>query len=126
VAGRGSALFTKPIAINFGSASSDLEPMMISIVNQQIVPQLEIARGMYIRIEGNTDNVGDEATNQALSERRAQAIVEYLISRGVPKNRVTARGMGSMNPVASNRTAEGRARNRRTDVLFIRESGAAR
>jgi outer membrane protein OmpA-like peptidoglycan-associated protein/ABC-type nitrate/sulfonate/bicarbonate transport system substrate-binding protein len=123
VASRGTALFTKPIAINFGSASSELEPMMISIVNQQIVPQLEIARGMYVRVEGNTDNVGDEAANQTLSERRAQAIVEYLISRGVPKNRVTARGMGSSNPVASNRTAEGRARNRRTDVLFIREPG---
>jgi outer membrane protein OmpA-like peptidoglycan-associated protein/ABC-type nitrate/sulfonate/bicarbonate transport system substrate-binding protein len=124
VADAGSALFTKPIAINFGSASSTLEPTMISTINQQIAPQLEIARGMYVRIEGNTDNLGDEAQNQALSERRAQAIVDYLVARGVPKNRVAARGMGSRNPVASNKTAEGRARNRRTDVLFIREPAA--
>jgi outer membrane protein OmpA-like peptidoglycan-associated protein/ABC-type nitrate/sulfonate/bicarbonate transport system substrate-binding protein len=124
IADSGSALFTKPIAINFGSASSALEPMTISIINQQIAPQLEIARGMYVRVEGNTDNLGDEAQNQALSERRAQAIVDYLVARGVPKNRVAARGMGSRNPVASNKTAEGRARNRRTDVLFIREPTA--
>ena len=74
---------------------------------------------MYIRVEGNTDNLGDEAWNQGLSERRAQAIVDYLVSRGIDGRRIVAKGNGSAKPVASNKTLEGRARNRRTDILFI-------
>jgi outer membrane protein OmpA-like peptidoglycan-associated protein len=84
------------------------------------LPQLEIARGMSVRIEGNTDSFGDRAGNQALSEQRARAIVDYLVARGVPTQRLIARGNGSANPVAMNSTTEGRALNRRTDVLFIR------
>ena len=82
-----------------------------------------MAAGMYIRVEGNTDNLGDETWNQGLSERRAQAIVDYLVSRGVDRRRIVARGNGSTKPLASNQTAEGRARNRRTDVLFIPAGG---
>jgi outer membrane protein OmpA-like peptidoglycan-associated protein len=63
--------------------------------------------------------VGDGAMNQMLSERRAHAIVDYLVMRGIARNRLIARGNGMRNPVMSNRTAEGRWRNRRTDVLFI-------
>jgi OOP family OmpA-OmpF porin len=83
------------------------------------VPQVHIAAGMYIRVEGNTDNVGDETWNQGLSERRARAIVDYLVTRGIDAGRMVARGNGSGKPLASNKTADGRARNRRTDVLFI-------
>jgi outer membrane protein OmpA-like peptidoglycan-associated protein len=57
--------------------------------------------------------------NQALSERRASAIVDYLVLKGLARGRLSARGNGTRNPAASNRTPEGRARNRRTDVLFI-------
>jgi OOP family OmpA-OmpF porin len=64
--------------------------------------------------------MGERAANQTLSERRAAAIVEYLVGRGVPRSRLVARGNGSSKPVASNGSAEGRAQNRRTDVLFIR------
>ena len=78
-----------------------------------------MAAGMYIRVEGNTDSLGEESWNQSLSERRAEAIVDYLASRGVDRRRIVARGNGSLRSVASNRTAEGRARNRRTDILFI-------
>jgi len=78
---------------------------------------------MYIRVEGNTDNLGDETWNQGLSERRAQAIREYLINRGVDGRRIVAQGNGSSRPVASNKTAEGRARNRRTEILFIPGKG---
>ncbi len=120
VAYRGSPLFTKPISISFSVGSALLGPTAISLINREIIPQLEIARGMSIRVEGNTDSSGDEAVNLALSQRRAQAIVEYLVERGVPKNRLVARGNGANKPVADNGTAEGRARNRRTDVLFIR------
>lgn len=122
IARQGTAVFTKPVSISFASASSQLDAEAIAVVNQQLLPQLEIARGMYIRVEGNTDNVGDRDANQALSERRAQAIVEYLVSRGVDRERLVARGNGAVQPVASNKTPEGRALNRRTDVLFIRSS----
>lgn len=120
---RGAALFTKPVSISFAPASSLLGPTSMAAINQEIIPQLEIARGMSIRVEGNTDSTGDPQVNQALSQRRAQAIVDYLVMRGVPKNRVSAKGNGADKPVASNDTAEGRAQNRRTDVLFIRANG---
>lgn len=119
VALTGTAVFTKPISINFPTSKSELDAEAMAITNQQVLPQLEIARGMHIRVEGNTDSLGDESWNQLLSERRAQAIVEYLISRGVSAERIVAKGNGSSRPITSNKTAEGRARNRRTDIVFI-------
>jgi len=120
----GAALFTKPISITFDSGSDSLSAEAISLINQQVLPQLQIAGGMYARVEGNTDSVGEPAQNQALSERRAAAIVTYLVSRGIPATRLVSRGNGSVAPVASNKTPEGRGRNRRTDVLFIRRTKA--
>ena len=120
IATRGAALFTKPVSINFPTSSTELSAEALAVINQQILPQLEIAGGMSVRVEGNTDGFGERTANQALSEKRAAAIVEYLISRGVPRTRLVARGNGSGKPVAGNNTAEGRAQNRRTDVLFIR------
>jgi outer membrane protein OmpA-like peptidoglycan-associated protein len=70
-------------------------------------------------VEGNTDNVGDASMNQMLSERLAHTIVDYLVMRGVTRSGLLARGNAVRNPVISNRTPEGRSRNRRTDVLFI-------
>lgn len=120
----GAALFTKPISISFESGSNVLSAEAIALLNQQVLPQLLIAGGMYARVEGNTDSVGDYSMNQALSEQRAAAIVSYLVSRGIPSARLVARGNGSAAPVATNKTAEGRAQNRRTDVLFIRRTKA--
>jgi outer membrane protein OmpA-like peptidoglycan-associated protein len=120
----GSAIFTKPVVITFPSGSAELNPEAIATINQQILPQMEIARGMSVRLEGNTDAFGDRWSNQRLSEWRAQAILEYLVTRGVPRGRMVARGNGQSNPIASNATPEGRAQNRRTDVLFIRSPKA--
>ncbi|HVJ21695.1 MAG TPA: phosphate ABC transporter substrate-binding/OmpA family protein [Polyangiaceae bacterium] len=116
----GAAVFTKPVSINFGSGENTLAPEAIAIINQQVLPQLEIAKGMVVRIEGNTDSVGDRRDNQVLSELRAQAIVDYLVAKGVSPKRLVARGNGAGLPVAPNTTPEGRAQNRRTDILFIR------
>ena len=115
----GQPLFTKPVTINFRSGKSDLASDAMAALNQHVVPQVQMAAGMYIRIEGNTDNLGDENWNQGLSERRAEAIREYLVNRGIDGRRIVARGNGSSKPLASNKTAEGRARNRRTEILFI-------
>jgi outer membrane protein OmpA-like peptidoglycan-associated protein/ABC-type nitrate/sulfonate/bicarbonate transport system substrate-binding protein len=119
VAARGQALFTKPVTINFRNDQDALTPDMAAVLSEHVLPQVHMAGAMYIRVEGNTDDLGDETWNQRLSERRAQAIVDYLVSRGVDGGRIVARGNGSSRPVASNKTMEGRARNRRTDVLFI-------
>ena len=120
VARVGVPLLTKPVSINFGSGSAELRPESIALINNQVLTQIEIARGMLVRIEGNTDSLGDRAANQTLSELRARAIVDYLVERGVPQRRMIARGNGAANPMAPNSTPEGRALNRRTDVLFIR------
>lgn len=120
LASKGPALFTKTVSITFPSNGAQLSAEAIAAINSQILPQLEIARAMSARIEGNTDGIGEASANQALSEKRAAAIVQYLITRGVSRSRLVARGNGSTRPIASNSTADGRAQNRRTDVLFIR------
>ena len=75
-----------------------------------------------VRIEGNTDGIGTEEYNQRLSERRADAVREYILNKGViDESRITAVGYGKSNPVASNDTEEGRAENRRVDVLILSE-----
>jgi outer membrane protein OmpA-like peptidoglycan-associated protein len=68
-----------------------------------------------LRIEGFTDNVGRAEVNQALSAARAAAVREALIARGVPAQRLESQGLGPAHPIASNRTAKGRARNRRIE-----------
>ena len=115
-------VFTKSLSINFATASSRLTHEAIAIINQQVLAQLQMAGGMAVRIEGNTDSIGDSEENQTLSEMRAKSIVEYLASRGIASSRMVARGNGARNPLAVNATAEGRAMNRRTDILFIRGS----
>jgi outer membrane protein OmpA-like peptidoglycan-associated protein/ABC-type nitrate/sulfonate/bicarbonate transport system substrate-binding protein len=120
IAFRGAALFTKPVSITFDTSSAQLTPTALATINKDIIPQLEIARGMSVRVEGNTDNIGSDAENLLLSQQRARAIVEYLVMRGVPRNRLLARGNGASKPVSTNKTREGRALNRRTDILFIR------
>jgi outer membrane protein OmpA-like peptidoglycan-associated protein/ABC-type nitrate/sulfonate/bicarbonate transport system substrate-binding protein len=119
IAARAAPLFTKPLALPFGVNARELDPNAMAILNRDLMPQLEIARAMLIRVEGNTDPTGSEPYNRMLSTLRAEAVREYLVARGVPRERVQARGNGSKKPVASNTTPEGRAQNRRTEVLFI-------
>ena len=68
---------------------------------------------------GNTDSVGSDAYNMALGQRRAQSVKAYLISKGVDGSRVYTESKGKSNPVASNATAEGRSKNRRTDIEVV-------
>ncbi len=119
VAATGKPVFTKPVTINFATGRADLDAESMHILNTQLVPQFEMARAMYIRVEGNTDNMGSARINQALSEQRAKAVVDFLVSKGIDPQRISSRGNGPGNPVASNKTSDGRATNRRTDVLFI-------
>ena len=68
---------------------------------------------------GHTDSVGSDAYNQKLSVRRAEAVKAYLVSKGIEKNRVYTEGKGEKQPVADNRTAEGRAKNRRVEIEVV-------
>jgi OOP family OmpA-OmpF porin len=70
-----------------------------------------------IEISGHTDGDGDEAANQALSEKRAQAVADYLVKAGLPANRFSAVGYGSTQPIAGNETDQGKAQNRRIDFV---------
>ncbi len=67
---------------------------------------------------GHTDSVGSDAYNQKLSERRAGAVKDYLVSKGIPAAKITTIGKGESQPVATNKTAEGRQKNRRVDIEF--------
>ena len=76
-------------------------------------------------IEGYTDSRGSSSTNQALSERRARAVSDYLTSQGVPADRIRAVGKGESSPIASNATASGRSQNRRVEIVLERGPAAA-
>lgn len=67
---------------------------------------------------GHTDSIGTDAYNQKLSERRAAAVKAYLVSKGIPAAKITTIGKGEAQPVATNKTAEGRQKNRRVDIEF--------
>ncbi|WP_027127627.1 OmpA family protein [Gelidibacter mesophilus] len=69
-------------------------------------------------IDGYTDTVGNERSNQLLSERRANSVMDYLVSNGIAAERLSARGFGEANPIDSNKTASGRANNRRVEVVL--------
>jgi len=70
-----------------------------------------------VLVTGYTDSVGSDAYNLRLSERRANTVRDALVAEGIAADRITTKGMGKSNPVASNETAEGRARNRRVDLV---------
>ncbi len=73
-----------------------------------------------VEIQGHTDNIGSDAYNQKLSERRAQSVVTYLVQNfGIDISRLTAKGYGESKPIASNDNAEGRALNRRVQFFII-------
>ena len=77
-----------------------------------------------VRVEGHTDNVGTPAYNLSLSQRRAQSVASYLIAQGVDGSRLSTRGAGPDQPIASNATPDGRAQNRRVEVTLRPLPGA--
>jgi len=74
---------------------------------------------LTIEIGGHTDNVGKPKDNQLLSENRAKSVKDYLVENGIEANRLTTKGYGDTNPIASNETETGRAENRRTEFKVV-------
>ncbi len=100
----------------FASDSARLGPAADDILSHA-VSVLRANPSVSVRVEGHTDSQGGDAYNQALSERRAQAVVDYLIAHGISGDRLGAVGHGETLPVAPNDTANGRARNRRVELI---------
>lgn len=86
---------------------------------EEVVDLLQTEPDKKIRVEGHTDSLGDADVNLLLSEQRAQAVLEALVSMGVDNGRISSLGMGEDFPIASNEDEDGRARNRRVDVILL-------
>lgn len=112
------AIATKRVTINFASASYTLDGNARYIINKEFV-DIAKACNSRIRIEGNTDSQGSPVMNKNLSLKRAQSVVNYLVSLGFDQNRFVVVGNGPDSPVADNNTEEGRSQNRRTDFELI-------
>lgn len=108
-------LFAKgKIRFDTGSATIDRDSLALL---DRLVETASRCPSTPIEVAGHTDASGDDAANQALSEKRAQAVVDYLVLAGLPSERLTAIGYGSTHPVASNDTDDGRAQNRRIEFV---------
>lgn len=99
--------------INFASGSAEVPAFNRTVLNQAAGYIKQLPAGTVIEIGGHTDNTGDAAGNQLLSQQRADAVRQVLIQEGVDPTMLVAKGYGSTQPVASNDTPEGRFQNRR-------------
>lgn len=116
------AIATKRVSISFRTGEYRLDENAKYIIDREFIDIAKAFGNARIRIEGNTDNVGSASSNKALSKRRAQSVANYLINEhGMDANRIIVIGNGPDKPVASNNTADGRAKNRRTDFELVRE-----
>ena len=102
--------------ILFDTGKATLQPASDEPLNE-VLKLLQQDDSLKVVIEGHTDNVGAAATNQALSEKRAQAVRDWLVAKGIAANRLTAKGYGATKPLADNSTEEGRAKNRRVELV---------
>ena len=100
--------------------AASMRPASVAILNRAAVLLKRSTRP--IMIEGHTDNVGPLDYNTTLSQARANAVGDALVARGVPAARIKTKGMAYLEPVASNDTPEGRALNRRVEILVKAES----
>jgi outer membrane protein OmpA-like peptidoglycan-associated protein len=109
-------LFKKALnGIQFQSGKATIKATSNPILNQ-IVKVMQDNSDYYLTISGHTDNVGKPESNQKLSEERAAAVKTYLVDHGIAANRLTSLGFGDTQPIESNKTAAGRAKNRRVDI----------
>ena len=119
----GDTVVTLPDRVLFAFGEDTLLPDAAATLDQ-LAEAITGIDGAPVRVEGHTDAVGDTASNQALSERRAQAVVDHLVGAGVDPSRLTAAGWGETRPVAPNARPDGsddpdgRAQNRRVEVII--------
>jgi len=111
-----------PENVTFDFDRANIKPQF-----QQVLDYLANSLGQYpdtmLSIEGHTDSVGSAQYNQGLSDRRANSVRNYLMSRGVSPNRMRAIGYGESRPIADNGSASGRAQNRRVEFVIMSDQG---
>ena len=105
------------LSVFFDTDSAVLKPQSFAELDNmaQFLKDVPNATGV---VEGHTDNTGSDAYNQALSQRRADAVRKYLVDKGIAASRLQSKGLGETQPAADNKTVDGRAQNRR--VVFQR------
>jgi outer membrane protein OmpA-like peptidoglycan-associated protein len=109
----GSILFRSAESTLMSSAKEKLD---------QVAKALIAVHARNLIVEGHTDSRGSESYNQGLSQRRADTVRDYLVQKGYPADRIQARGMGEGSPIADNASPEGRANNRRVEIVIEREA----
>ncbi len=92
----------------------------LDVLEERLAGLLNFVKDMKLDINGYTDDIGATAANRTLSEKRAARVKGILVSLGVEEDRIKVFGLGETNFVASNQTAEGRAKNRRIEIVFYR------
>ena len=102
--------------INFDTGKWDLKSDGKAAV-AEIVKMMKAVPALKIAVEGHTDNVGQAAANKALSEKRAQSVMAAVVAGGIDAKRLSAAGFGQEKPIADNRGEEGRAKNRRVELV---------
>jgi outer membrane protein OmpA-like peptidoglycan-associated protein len=104
-------------AVLFTSGKSDLLPAAQVKLNDVAKALIEQDPDSKMVVEGHTDSQGQAAANQELSQKRAQSVRDYLVSRGIAADRITAQGFGPTRPIGENNSPEGRANNRRVEIV---------
>jgi len=106
------------LQINFETGKSAIKPESQNIVDQ-IAEMLKSDPSLKVSIEGHTDNVGSPASNKTLSQNRAASVMNALIAKGIDKSRLSSKGWGQEKPIADNTTDDGKAKNRRVEIVKL-------
>ena len=102
--------------INFDTGKSNIKPESMTIIDQ-IAALLKAHADLKVSIEGHTDNVGTPESNKTLSQQRAKSVMSAVVQKGIAADRMAAVGWGQEKPIADNRSEDGRAKNRRVEVV---------
>jgi len=111
-------LLNIPSGVTFATNSYAIQPQFQPTLNE-VATTLASYNQTYVDVYGHTDSTGNDAINIPLSQNRAQAVANYLTSRGVAAARIGTQGFGASQPVASNATVEGRQQNRRVEIKIV-------
>jgi outer membrane protein OmpA-like peptidoglycan-associated protein len=101
--------------VNFDTDKADIRPDAREILDRAVA-SLKAYPDVNVQIQGHTDSQASDAYNDKLSDRRANSVMQYFINAGIAASRMTAKGFGERNPIADNKTKEGRAKNRRVEL----------
>jgi OmpA-OmpF porin, OOP family len=108
---------SKAVQVQFETGSAVIKQASYAVLDD-ILKSAVVAEGLKLGVYGHTDNVGAPGANQTLSESRAKSVRQYLIGKGLATKRIESKGFGADKPIADNGTAEGKAKNRRVEIVL--------